>query len=118
MADATHLTQLLCQVLKWDDKALFGLIRSEMRWQLRRDGGGARTLWTRKPKTIVSLGIETSGYIHNTRVSFKVQQSQCYNAEWPLWCNLFGRFSVKHCRAVWLPSGQQAARVVYKPMVG
>ena len=81
MADATHSTRLLCQVLKWGDKALFGLIRGEMRWQLRGDGGGARTLWIRKPKTIVSLGIETTGYIHNLCSRFKVQQSQYYHPE-------------------------------------
>ena len=79
MADATHSTQLLYQVLKWGDKALFGLIRGEMRWQLRREGGGARTLFIRKPKTIVSLGIETTGIIHNmgSGSRFKSPMLQC-----------------------------------------
>ena len=49
------------QVLNWNEKALFGLIRGGSRWQLKREGGRVRGIWLRKPKTVVTLDQEVTG---------------------------------------------------------
>lgn len=47
------------KVLNWGDKALFGLVRGESRWQLKEQAG--RGKWLSKRKTLVILDQEITG---------------------------------------------------------
>lgn len=52
------------QVLNWNDKALFGLIRGQSRWQLKKHAKGGRGMWLSnrlRPKTVVTLDQEVTG---------------------------------------------------------
>lgn len=52
------------QVFNWSDKALFGLIRGQSRWQLKKHSRGGRGMWLSnrlRPKTLVTLDQEVTG---------------------------------------------------------
>ena len=51
-------------MLNWRDKALFGLIRGQSRWQLKKHARGGRGMWLSnrlRPKTLVTLDQEVTG---------------------------------------------------------
>lgn len=52
------------KVLNWNDKALFGLVRGQSRWQLKKHAKGGRGMWLSnrlRPKTVVTLDQEVTG---------------------------------------------------------
>lgn len=97
------------QVFNWSDKALFGLIRGQSRWQLKKHARGGRGMWLSnrlRPKTLVTLDQEVTGYnfpfIHiGLRQSLLHRRSLYQMSLWQNFC-IGGHTWVKVCHiGIW-----------------